>query len=76
MKVTVIHKGYMIIAKVVDMLIEPLAHRDGLDLYKQGCNIALANLYYTVMPEVCGEIEFRIFQKRFVEMIRKKTIAL
>lgn len=71
-KTYVIHKRYMVVGKIVDLLIEPLAHRDGLNLYEQGCNIAMTNLYYTCLPTVCGEDEFSYFLGRFVEMIRKK----
>ena len=71
-KTYVIHKRYMVVGKIVDLLIEPLAHRDGLNLYQQGCNIAMTNLYYTCLPTVCGEDEFTDFLGKFVEMIRKK----
>ena len=71
-KTYVIHKRYMVVGKIVDLLIEPLAHRDGLNLYEQGCNIAMTNLYYTCLPTVCGEDEFSNFLGKFVEMIRKK----
>lgn len=71
-KTYVIHKRYMVVAKIVDLLIEPLAHRDGLNLYQQGCNIAMTNLYYTCLPTVCGEAKFTDFLRKFVEMIRKK----
>lgn len=71
-KAYVVHKRYMIVGKIVDLLIEPLAHRDGLNLYEQGCNIAMTNLYYTCLPTVCGEDEFNDFLGKFVEMIRRK----
>ncbi len=71
-KTHVIHKRYMVVGKIVDLIIEPLAHRDGLNLYEQGCNIALTNLYYTCLPTVCGEDEFSEFLGKFVGMIRKK----
>ncbi len=71
-KTYVVHKKYMVMGKVVDLLIEPLARRDGLNLYQQGCNIAMTNLYYTCLPTVCGEDEFADFLRTFVEMIRIK----
>lgn len=71
-KTYVIHKRYMVVGKIVDLLIETLAHRDGLNLYEQGCNIALTNMYYTCLPTVCSEAEFTGFLGKFVEMIRKK----
>ena len=74
-KVMVFHKKYMITAKVVDLLIEPIADRDGVDLYKRGANISLANLYHTVMPVIFGEAVFDAFQSSFVRMLRCKDKA-
>jgi hypothetical protein len=71
-KVNVVHKSYMVTSKIVDLLIEPLAHRDGINLYERGGNIALANLYHTCLPVVSGEERFTSFQQSFVEMIRNK----
>lgn len=71
-KTYVIHKRYMVVGKIVDLLIETLAHRDGINLYQQGCNIALTNMYYTCLPTICGEADFTSFLGKFVEMIRKK----
>lgn len=48
--VFVIHKKHMVVSKMIDLLVENLAYRDGIDLYKDGANIALANLA-TVMIE-------------------------
>lgn len=42
--VFLIHKKHMVITKMIDLLVETLAHRDGVDLYKDGANIALGNL--------------------------------
>jgi len=71
-KTYVVHKRYMIVGKIVDLLIEPLAYRNGFNLYQRGRNIAMTNLYYTCLPTVCGEDEFTDFLGKFVEMIRKK----
>ncbi len=74
-KLNIIHKSCMIVGEVVDLLYEPLAHRDGIDLYQRGANIGLTNLLYTTLPVVCGEENFVLFQKLFVEMIRNKNAA-
>src|SRR5690606_14024223 len=42
--VFVIHKKHMVVTKMIDLLVENLAHRDGIDLYKDGGNIAMGNL--------------------------------
>lgn len=71
-KVSVIHKPYMVTTKIVDLLVENLANLDGIDLYEKGCNIATSNLIHTAMPILCGKTEFDEFQNNFVAMIRKK----
>jgi hypothetical protein len=71
-KIFIVHKNFMIITKIVDLLIETLAYRDGLDLYEQGANIALANLLYYVMPVFCGRKDFERLKYSFVHMIRKR----
>lgn len=72
-KVSVCHKRYMAMCKVIDLIEEPLAHRDGIDLYERGANIALANLHYFATPLFCGEERFQLFLTSFVEMIRFPT---
>ena len=74
-KVNIVHKSYMVTGKIVDLLIETLAHRDGINLYERGANIALSNLYHTCLPVVCGEARFISLQQSFVEMIRRKDNA-
>jgi hypothetical protein len=72
-KLSYIHKRFMVISKAVDLLIEPIMHEDGVDLYEQGGNIALSNMHYYCMPAFCGEKNTSIFYSFFVEMIREKT---
>ena len=64
------HKRYMVVTKIVDVLIETLAFRDGIDLYKDGMNIALANLHYCCMPVFCGTDRTQELYAAFVNMIR------
>lgn len=72
-RVTVVHKEFMVIAKMVDLLVEPLAHRSGLDLYQGGANVALSNLHYFTMSVMCGKARTRAFLERFVRMVRTGT---
>ena len=44
------HKRVMAVTKMVDMLVEPLTHRDGINLYERGANIGLSNLWFYTMP--------------------------
>lgn len=73
-KLSMIHKPFMVTTKVVDLLIETLAHRDGIDLYERGGNIATANLIHTTMPVFVGANEFASFLQNFVSMIRRKQV--
>lgn len=74
-KLYVVHKPYMVTTKIVDLLIENLAYRDGVDLYNRGGNIALSNLLYYCIPAFCGPERFSQIQESFVGMIRGKTRA-
>lgn len=70
-KLSFFHKRYIVITKIVDLLIEPVAHRDGIDLYKDGANIAESNIHYNCMPVFCGQKGFDALLESFVKMIRK-----
>ena len=70
---TLFHKRYMIVTKVVDLLVENLAYADGIDLYRNGVNIAMSNYFYFCMPTFCGDGRTTTFLRRFVEMLRFRT---
>ena len=70
---TLFHKKYMVVTKVVDLLVENLAHEDGIDLYRDGANIAMSNYFYFCMPGFCGEGRTTTLLRRFVEMLRSRT---
>lgn len=72
-KLSLIHKPFMVTAKIVDLLFENLVRRDGIDLYERGGNIATANLIHTTMPVFVGEEAFSSFQGKFLSMIWRKS---
>jgi hypothetical protein len=72
-KISFFHKRFLIVTKIVDLLVETMAHQDGLDLYKDGANIALSNLHFYCMPVFCGEGPTEVFLRRFVAMICEQT---
>lgn len=74
-KVCVIHKPFMITAKIVDILIEHMAFETGFDLYKHGQNIALSNMLHYCLPTFCGEAEVDAMQQRFISMVRERDAA-
>jgi Protein of unknown function (DUF3800) len=69
-KTFAIHKPYMVTTKVIDMLMETLAHRSGIDMYKDGGAHATANFFYTVGSVFCGEDLYAEMLRRFVDMVR------
>ncbi|MFA6185886.1 MAG: DUF3800 domain-containing protein [Phycisphaerae bacterium] len=73
--ISVIHKGYMVVTKVVDLLIENLCYETGFDLYKNGANIGMANIFYMCIPTFCGQDNFKSFLDKFVCMIRNKDAS-
>lgn len=54
-RISVFHKRYMVVSKMVDLVAESLIHHIGGDLYERGANIAMSNLLYYCMPVFCGE---------------------
>jgi hypothetical protein len=66
----VVHKQYLALSKFVDLIVEPIAHGKGINIYKQGYNIALSNLLFASCPMICGELLFNDFLGSFVAMVR------
>lgn len=67
----VIHKEFMVLTKIVDILVEHFFHyKLNHDIYKQGENIALSNMLYACLPVFCGEEPVRTMYLAFVEMVQ------
>jgi hypothetical protein len=43
------HKRFTIVLKIVDLIVEEAMHADGLDLYRDGGNVALGNLWHAML---------------------------
>lgn len=69
-RISVFHKRYMVVSKLVDLIAENLIHHVGGDLYERGGNIAMSNMLYFCMPAFCGEDATNTFLQRFVDLIR------
>jgi hypothetical protein len=67
------HKRFVAIAKIFDLLIEPLAHRDGHDFYKQGFNLSYCNLLYICLPVYFGSDSVDRLLAAFISMFRQRT---
>ncbi len=48
-RVGIAHKQYALTGKLVDFIVEPVMHRDGIDLYRDGANVALATMLFHVL---------------------------
>lgn len=71
-RVSYAHKGFMVTTKMVDILVEPLAHQDGLNLYENGA-LALAEALHLTGLVSGLEITHRKMQEAFVGWMRRKT---
>jgi hypothetical protein len=71
----IVHKEFNLIAKLVDLWIEPAMKKSGYNLYQDGGNIALSNLLYTIFISLLPEKLFKRILKRFQLMMRKRTKA-
>jgi hypothetical protein len=72
-KTTAFHKQYMTMTKVVDILVESLAHKTGFDLYANGANIAMSNMHFYCMPEFCGADRVQVFLDAFITMVKEQS---
>lgn len=67
------NKEFAMLTLVVDWWIEPLAYRGGLNLYKDGANLAMANmLYYTLGAFWSGDFRRHLLMN-FQRMFRART---
>jgi len=71
---TLVHKRFMVVAKMVDLLIEPQLHRAGRDAYKDGFNLSYANLLFFCLPTFLGETVCDDLLRRFVALFRERTL--
>jgi hypothetical protein len=67
------HKPFSVVAKMVDLLVEPVAARSGYDLYAEGAHLALSNVMFATMPVMCGAEPWTRILERFVVMCREPT---
>jgi hypothetical protein len=71
----VAHKRFMIEAKMVDLLIEPRAHKDGYNMYEDGAAVALANLMDIAGPVFGDELAYDKMLATFVKAVRGNSQA-
>jgi hypothetical protein len=74
-KVDVTNKRFMIVCKYVDLVLEPSFREGGIDIYKEGCNLATANLLHTICPTFLSEATWDDFLKNFTRLVWKPDIS-
>ena len=60
-----VHKEFALLAFLIDFWLEPLAYRDGLNLYQHGANIALSNVSFITLVATLGIEGCRELLRRF-----------
>lgn len=64
----IFHKEYCILVHSVDRLIEPLAHNDGIDIYRDGANLAYVNTLFMCTPAFCDKNVYEEYKKDFLNL--------
>lgn len=70
-----VHKEFILLTYLIDLWVEPAAHLDGVDLYKDGANLAMSNMTYYCLHAFEGEAFLRGHLLRFQKMMMKRTPA-
>lgn len=72
-KVELFHKNFLVTTKIVDILIEHMMHLNGHDLYRNGANIGLSNMWFYCMPTFCGYERVQVMHQSFVTMVKEQS---
>jgi hypothetical protein len=67
------HKEFALVTLIVDWWIEPLAHRSGLNLYKDGANLGMANMQFYCLAGFWSQGFRRRLLEYFQRMMRVRT---
>lgn len=68
-----VHKEFASLAFLIDFWLEPMAYRDGINLYENGANIALSNVSYITLRATLGVDGCRELLRKFQVMTRDRT---
>lgn len=69
-----VHKPFTVVAKMVDVLVEPLAATHDYDMYAEGGHRALSNLLFAILPTMAGTDETATLYQAFVSMCRESNL--
>ncbi|MEH0542310.1 DUF3800 domain-containing protein [Streptomyces sp. NBC_00704] len=68
-----VHKRFMVMTKMVDVIVEPMAHRDGYNLYEGKETLALANMLHLAGPVMGDADAYDRMLQAFVNWVRQKA---
>ncbi|MGV9625475.1 DUF3800 domain-containing protein [Streptomyces sp. NPDC003487] len=68
-----VHKRFMVMTKLVDVIVEPMVHRDGYNLYEGRENLALANMLHLAGPVMGDADAYERMLQAFVNWVRQKA---
>ncbi len=71
--VWVCHKEFTLLTYLVDLWVEPAMHRDGIDLYQDGGNLALCNMAYYCLRTFQSDRFLREHLRRYQRMMVLRT---
>lgn len=70
--VSAAHKRYALTGKMVDIVVEPAMHRDGLNIYAHGGSVAFTNMVWAVLQSA-GSTTLKELLRRFQRMVRTRS---
>ncbi len=70
-RVALAHKQFALTGKLVDLIIEPIAHRDGINLYADGAGAALTTLFFNVL-QTAGSTTLKELLTCFQRLVRRR----
>lgn len=68
------HKEFTLLTYLVDLWVEPEMHRAGIDLYKDGGNLALCNMAYYCLRTLQNDKFLKEHLMRFQRMMIERTL--
>lgn len=72
-RLSIQHKPYSALGNLVDLLIEPLMHCLGYDLYSHGNNVSFVDFNWWSLMATCGEAQAYTLLQSFFELARVRT---
>lgn len=72
-KSLIIHKRYMALGKILDILVEPVYFEKGLNFNANAHNISTTNMLWYLIPCFYGEAALNQILEKFVQMIKTKS---